>query len=67
MLSVKNGWAWVSMVSHLKEINENLSTKEEKKSLEPLRSCLLNSTAQAIQPISTEIGLDWPFYFAGKS
>ena len=39
----------VSMVFYLRKINENWNLKIKKKSWEPFRSCLLNSTANPAQ------------------
>ena len=47
ILSVKNVWAWVSMVSYLKK--NKIKILKRKKSWEPFRICLLNSTANPAQ------------------
>ena len=43
-----------------------IKISKRKISWEPFRICLLN-IAQPIQPIFTQIGLDWLCYLAGKS
>ena len=48
ILSDKNARAWVNGFI-FKKINEDYNIKTEKKSWEPFRSCLLNSTANLAQ------------------
>ena len=47
ILSGKNAQAWVSMVLYLKKIEIKIKILKQKKSWEPFRSCLLNSTANS--------------------
>ena len=49
IISVKNEWAWVSLVSYLEKEMKIKVLKRGKKSWEPLRICLLNSTANPAQ------------------
>ena len=49
ILSGKNGRAWVSMVLYFEKEMKIKILKRKKKSLEPFRSCLLNSTTNSAQ------------------
>ena len=65
IISVKNARACVSMVSYLKKLNKNKNIKEkrEKKSWEPFRICLLNSTADPADFHSNWAGFNMIYCF----